>query len=95
MNTIPIAQFSDGACVVSATYNEATGRLIGLSADVQRGTLTIAIARQGGPTHEFTLAAGMHTLPNVPTDLAFGADPDTGAASITRGKGTTQFTWRE
>lgn len=95
MATITIGQFDDGACVVAVTYTAGSGRITAAAAEIQRGTLTLTLERQGGQVRSLTLGPGSHSTTNVPAALEMGADPATGEASITRGNAVVRMEWAE
>jgi hypothetical protein len=91
--TLTIASFDDGACVVVVEYTAATGRITAASAEVARGELTLSLEREGGQIRSYTLGPGSHSTTNVPASLDMGTDPDSGAATITRGNAIVRCMW--
>jgi hypothetical protein len=88
-----IAQFGDGAAVVQLEYNDASNRVTAITATVTAGVLFIELTRQGGQTRTFTIGTGTTRSTNVPQGMDLGIDPDTGAASFSRGNISTRMRW--
>jgi hypothetical protein len=91
--TQTIAQFDNGAVVVSIEYNDATNRITAIAATVGSGTLHAELTKPGGQTRSFTLTAGTTRSTNIPNGMDIGFDPESGEASTVRGTIETRFDW--
>ena len=91
--TLTVAQFDDGAAIVSVEYDDITLSVGAVSATVEIGTLTLTLIRQGGQTRNYTVGPGTTRSTQVPNGMQLGVDPETSAVNFSRGNISASFAW--